>query len=192
MNESNLREQLLCQETGTPSLRENYERKLKEMMEKELNGMQRWLWRGAVLYGLLTSVAFGIGAALSTAQRLPWEAAVAFGVGSLFSLIWVFLCVRILHRNKMYVKRDANRQAGLFWMFVCILICLGFSAAFKLPDNKGPIVLLIGVALLVMGIGSLLVTVVEKNSLTNREQMLKIELRIAELTKLVAECIKQS
>ena len=187
MNESNLREQLLCLETCSPSLREDYERRLKTMMEKELNGMQRWLWRGSVLYGLLTSVAFGIGAALSTAQRLPWEAAAAFGVGSLFALVWAFLSARILRQGKINLKRDSSRSAGLFWIFVCILFCLGFSAAFKLPDNKGLIVILIGFALLVMGMGVLLVTVVERNSLTNREQMLKIELRIAELTKLVAE-----
>ena len=185
MNDPNLRGELLSLETATPSLRAEYERRINEMMEKPLTTGKRVLWYAHIAFGLATAFLFAW-LALTSGGSLPGLARAMFGAGALFGLAWAGICFRILKRGAFRPKSDGNLMTGWMWSLIVLQATVFYMLAPTLPDaHKGTQMMLGALLFVVFGVAFLLRNVIEQVNLRNREEMLRLQLQVLELSERI-------
>ena len=183
MNDWTLRDELLRLETFSPNLRQKYEKELKKMIEKPLSSWERVWWGGWALFGFAFMVGFGA-LALFTGPYLPWPARVGFGLGSLFGLVWMVLCVLILKRGRFHLRKDSFILGGVTWTLLVIMTVGCLILGGQMPDtSKGILMIVSNLTFLVMcGLGLTWGRIAE-SELRFRENLLRLELQLTELAE---------
>jgi len=175
------RDRLVRAERISPTLREQYNKEVQDMLEKKLNPMQRASNIFALVLSLIFVFAFGYQLAFTDLSPI---AKVGFGVGLLFSTGWIVLIIKILRRGSMNAKTDSNAVAGLTWGFVVLLIVLLMLIAGKMPDQAGGIAIILnGLVFFIGGMAFLLANNVNQEELQTRESLLKIKCQIVDMNE---------
>lgn len=173
------RERLLAAQTLTPAYREEYERKVNKMANKELKPIARWV-RG--FHALLLFGAAGFEFWIQRTIPSPW---IKVGV-LVMGIMLVFLGVT--QARAAYVGRADFRwtkAAGVvLWLsaifFASLLV---FFAAFQ-PINSSSILLVeVGLfVLIIAGISSVEIAT-KQSELIVREKLLELELKLDEIAE---------
>ncbi len=181
------RNQLLTQDRYNPTLQEQYERQVREMIEKELTGWQRaGHWFGLVL-GLFFVVLSG-GMAIFAPSELPVFARVGLIVGAVFGAAYAALAIHILRKGTINLKVDEATGAALGWGFIVIITTLFMVNADKFPDPTKMLAVMI-IFEIGAGIG-LVVARIQKGEVTQQERLLEIEYKLAELKESLEKTSK--
>jgi heme/copper-type cytochrome/quinol oxidase subunit 4 len=178
-----LRDRLVELESFSPALREQYRKGVDAMLEKRLSTFQRIACSLAGLLGLAFAVGFTIVAIRATS--LPPIARGMFAVTALFGLAWAILSFIVVRRGAMNRKSHINISYGLTFGFVLIMMMGYLHLGLSAPDGiKGIKMILAGmVYLITFGIPALLLKHMNDKDLRLREQLLNMELKIAELAE---------
>jgi hypothetical protein len=179
---NDFRERLIRCESVTPAHRQQYEKEMRAMLEKQLTGVRRWVWGLAALMGVGFAVLFGTVAVMMPAEFPLWGR-LGFAAGALFGVGWAALGIRVLRRGSIHLKLDTGAAAGMAWALPVTLLTLFMVSA---PDDViGLRMILCGLVFLVMGVAFLLRHVIELSELKTREKLLQIEYRVAELSERI-------
>ena len=179
MNES-FRDRLLKSEQATPALKEQYDKEVQAMLEKQITGVGRWVWLGSTVMSVVFAVLLGAMAVIAPAE-VPLPARIGIAVGALFSVGFAILGLRVFRRGSIDLKFDTAVYNGMIWVFVVLMATLFMVIA---PDSiVGLRMIICGLIFLVMGAVFLLRHVVEQSELKTREKLLEIEYRLAELVE---------
>ncbi|MHB9029782.1 MAG: hypothetical protein ACYC9O_13530 [Candidatus Latescibacterota bacterium] len=175
------RGRLIGAEQITPSLRENYDKEVRSMLEKKLNPMQR----ASNFFALIMSVAFvGFFIYRLAFMDIPPIAKIGTGIGLLFSTGWIVLTIKILRRGSMNARTDSNAMAGLTWGFVVLLIVLFMFTAGRMGDQvRGISLVMNGLVFFIGGATFLLANNINQEELRTRESLLKIKYQIVDLAE---------
>ena len=184
MSDQSLRDRLLDLEHQSPELKAKYQKELKKMMEKKLTTFGKIMAAFSVLLGCFFVVFFSY-QALTLPPDLPFLARVGFAVGALFGGAWAVLGIWTLRRGSMNVGRFENTTQGLVFGFVLfMLIITGVTGAEAQDRIKGLHMILSGLTFfLVFGVPALFNMRINRTETLLREQLLKIELKLAELAE---------
>ena len=176
------RDELLNKETIHPELKSKYDQEIKTMLEKKLNLTQRIAF---ICVGIMTFVLAIIFAWVSiTAQDLPLSIRGMFGIGTVFALAWSGVIAYILHRGSINLRNHSNWMTGLCWGFV-VLMSVGFMLITgQKPDSIKSVYMLVTMLFyLIFGVAFLIQNHVAQIELRQKEQLLKIQLQLAELSE---------
>lgn len=178
-----LREELVELETMSPHLREKYKQEVKAMIERKLTAWQRALHIFFALLGVVFMVTFGRPALLS-GEELPWTARIVFGLGTVAGLILTIVCVVILRRGRFHIVRDSNIHAFLPYSIVLVAMVIVLPWAQRTDDQLAGIQVVLGMLVFfVMAVMFMIVNRVNQAEWKLREQLLRIELELAELAE---------
>ena len=183
MNDPRLRDELMSLETFSPNLRRKYENELKDLLEKRLTPWQRVWWSWWALLGFAFTVGFGA-VALLVGPGLPWPARAGFGLGSLFGLMWMVLCLLILKRGMFHLRKDSFVFGGITWAFLVIMTTGSLVLGSQMPDtSKGILMIVSALAFLVMFAPVLTWGRITESELRLRESFLRLELQLSVLSE---------
>ena len=181
MNEKSIRDRLLEMEKRNPDLEERFEKEKKKMLTRKLTTSERVIWAFASLLGAyffvqLTYLAIVI-------KEGPWL--VRFGLigGAVFGAAWTILGIWILKKGSFKLFRHENAIHGLTFGFALLLLITMLLLGGQAGDRTTGIqLMLIGsIFFLVFGIPALFNMRINRTESSLREQLLKIELQIAEI-----------
>jgi hypothetical protein len=183
MGTHSLRDELAALEGFSPTLKAAYERRVREMVERQITAGQRAIWSLVAL--LSTGLFLGFGyLGLSGIRGMPWEARAGFLAGSLFALAFAVLGGLIVARGRYRPKAHSAIYHGLAWGVTLVTFVLAFQLAPRVTDPyRGTQMMLLSVGFLVMGLGFLLKNVTEQAALKTQEEMLRLQIQIAELAE---------
>ena len=184
-----LRERILSKEHITPSLKELYEKEIKAMLEKKLNKFSGISWLLIAIGGGILAIVFGILAAVGP-KGLPPFARVGFGVGTIVSLSWLVIAIKIIKSKKFLLRTDANISAALTWIFCVVLMTIALVAAPK--DISGLRMLLSALAFLVMGSVFMIQHKIEQSNLRNKEELLEIKYLLSDYSSGINKGLSES
>lgn len=183
MNESDktFRDKLLDTEKPNVSYKEKYERQVQEMVEKKLTGVTKWSHIGGLIMGLGFAVLFGTVAVVS--KEALWLR-LFFAMGAIFGLVIIAAEGSILKKGTINLKEDPLAMAWMGWGFVVIIaaVIMVFSRKVGDPTKVVRAFVFILFFLVVAAVG-LLKAIIERSELNNREKLLEIEYRLAELAE---------
>ena len=184
MNDQSIRDRLLDMEKRNPELEEQFKKELNKMFEKKLTTSGKIEWILASLGG----VAFAVGGsyvAIAFPQELPWLGRVFCMVGAVGGTAWAALGVWILKKGSFNWLEDENSIHVLTFclmvLFMIILLLLGN----QIEDRTKAIhIMLSGVIFfLIFGLPASFNMRINRTEASLREQLLKIELKMAELAE---------
>ena len=191
MLDTQMKKKLLALEHPTPSLKEIYEREMKNMIEKELGGYRKVGIIFSLILGLIFFVTFA-GTAIYAAPDLPYPATAGFVLGSVFGLINAVISYRVLKKGSIDLKRDNNMFIGVMWVFLVFMMVISLFLGMEMKDaTQGVRMILYSFIFLYMGGLFLTRNVIENTELNLKENLLRMELKIAELMK-TADTAKQN
>jgi len=181
MNDKSIRDRLLDMEKRNPDLEERFKKEMKKMLEKKLTPFGKIVWALASLFSAAMLIRFSYIAVVS--QNLPWLVRIGFIEGAVFCAAWVALGIWILKKGSMNLVQHANAIHVIVFLFVLLLLInmqiLGSQHADK---TRGIQMMLSGaIFFLVFGIPAIFNLRINRTEASLREQLLKIELKIAEL-----------
>ena len=184
MSDRKLRDQLVGLESFSPALQERYRKGVKAMLEKRLSGAQRLAWSISSSLSVAIAVFFAI-VAYKLPSRVPVIVRGTFIMGIFFSAAWAVLGFTIVRRGVINRRKHINAGHALTFLFTLALMIIFLFIGQKMPDGiKGIQLILFGmVFLLSSGVPSLMLKHMNDAELRLREQMLNLELRIAELAE---------
>ena len=184
MSDPELRDMLIDEEKVTPDLEAKYRRKVQDMYEKKLSVPERFRYGFFFLLGLFFFVIFGW-AALQSSKELPWMITAGFGLSSLFGVIQMFLTARVLWLGKVDFKWDDEMQIRSAWVFLVIFTTLMLLCTSQMEDQvKANYMLTSVLVFLVMFTGPFIIPhEIKKSELSMRENMLRLEQQLAELSE---------
>jgi hypothetical protein len=164
------------------TLRQQYEREVKTMLEKKLTLATKTLHWFVGLLSAAMAVSFAVVAIIG--KVLPWEARLGFAVGTLFASAWTFLMIRTIRRGTINLRFDEEAQAGFSWGFVVILVTLFMLIGGRLPDKLTGISMVVnGLVFLIGAAVFLLSHVINESRMKLEERLLETQLKIAELAE---------
>jgi hypothetical protein len=193
MNENNdFRDRLVSAQQFTPAYRENYRKGLESMLTRRLTPTRRIVCAALAVSGLCAAVSFGVQAVAqrSNGEYAAWGRA-AFGVMALWGLAWAALLGAMAIRGTVNLRKDRQAIAGLRWfffVFVGILLMLvgGLQLKYE-PGSSSPVfAAVIGLGFLVYGALVVIHNLVQQSELNVREKLLEIELKLAEMSEMLA------
>lgn len=183
MNNDNFSDRLLSVEQTTPAFREKYEREVKAMLEKKLTPVQKFV-TGFMAVVCLAMFVFFTYAVLVITAGLPILIRASFGIGALFSLAFLIFLVKIVLSGKMNLRTQPNTMTGLVWVFLVIMQTIFMTIGGKHPESVSSVfMVLYGLTFLVIGVAILVTRRIELSELNMKENLLGIELRLAELSE---------
>lgn len=186
MNDSKLRDELLRLETFSPNLREEYEKELKNMIEKRLKPWERVWWSWWALLGFGFMVGFGAVAWLG-GPDLPWPGRMIFALGSLFGGLWMILCLGIVIKGVFHLRKDSFALGGVVWVFLVMVSTIVLLLGSQTEDpSRGVLMIVSNLTFLVMCGLILTWGRVADSELRLRENFLRLELQLCELAEHVA------
>jgi len=180
--EPNFRDQLCELEPHNLLLREHYLQEVQAMLEKTLTFPGR-LFLAAVLVGSVAITVF-LGALALIHGELPVLARLGLAGGAVFAAAWAVLCGRVLRRGTWKLRTEPAVLAGLFWVFAVFLETCFLVLAPQFPDHFHATVALFSGLVILIGAGVMLIGVrVQQAELQTREDLLRLEYRLAELSE---------
>jgi hypothetical protein len=184
MTDRKLRDQLIKQESFSPAMRELYRQGVEAMLENRLSKFQRIAWSLSSLMGLAFFVFFGV-VAFKLPPEFPVVGKAVYIAGILFSMAWAVLGFIVVRRGGLNKRMHENTAHGLTFGFTLVLMIGMLLLGQTMPDGILGIKMILGgmVFLLIFGIPSLMLKHMNDAELRIREQMLDLELRIAELAE---------
>jgi hypothetical protein len=175
-----LREGLIKAERVTPDLKHRYEQEVQIMLERQLSSLQCGIWLATAVFSAACAVWFLVLAIIQPAS-FPLLGRIGLGVGSLFSVAWSVLGIKIFRRGKLHLKIDTGIVAALSWVLPVFLVTVFLLG---MPDSiMGLRMILFAMVLLIGGGVALIRHVVEQSDLNNREKLLRLEYQLAALTE---------
>lgn len=181
MNEQSIRHRLLEIEKRTPHLEERFEKEKRKMLERKLTRSGRIVWILASLIGAYFFVHLSYLAI--TIQEGPWLVRIGFIAGAVFGAAWTTLGVWILKKGSFQLFRDENAVHGLTFGFALLLLVVLLLLGGQVEDRTTGIQLMLsgGIFFLIFGIPAIFNMRLNRTESSLREQLLKIELQIAEI-----------
>jgi hypothetical protein len=183
MNKRSIRDRLLEIETRTPSLEEKFKKEMKKMLGKKLTSLGKIVWAITLVIAALLVIRFFHMAIVL--KDVPWLVRVGFVEGAVFSAAWVALSAWILKKGSFRLFQHENVIHGLVFIFVLLLLIHLFLLGGQIEDRTKGIQMMLsgGIFFLIFGIPAIFIMRINRTESSLREQMLKIELRIAELSE---------
>lgn len=176
------RDRLIASDPRDPALKLKHEQELRAMLEQQLTGYRRI----GFIFSLVLGTAFflGFGAIAVVAPReFPVLARLGFVMGSVFGLAWAVLSYLILRRGTVNLRTDSNAMTGLTWGFTVIMITLFMLLQSQIPDKLTGLTMVVnGLVFLLLAAVFMINNVVEQNHLKTREQLLRLEHHLADLS----------
>lgn len=183
MKKRSLRDGLMELETMSPHLRDKYKQEVKAMIERKLTPAQRAMWTFSVFLGFVFLVVFGW-AVLISAGKIPLIGTVIFTLGAIGGLIEMVVSVVLLKRGSFHAVRDSN--ISTFVPFAVVLVAMialliwGQSTDDQLTAIQ---MVLFALVFLVLAVMFMIGNRVNQAEWKLREQLLRIELELAELAE---------
>lgn len=185
MLDPRLKNELFMQENTTPALREQYEKELKKIMEKELSTPKRIAFIASGILGICFFIGFGI-VAFITREELPALATLGFVIGSLFGLGWSIGCYRIVRAGKMDLKKDPAILVGMMWIMLVFMVTIYLMLGNSMENAaQGTRMIASSLVFLIMGVVFMIQRFVESAQLDIKEHLLKLELQVSELQEKI-------
>jgi hypothetical protein len=182
-----IRDKLLQAESYNPTLQQKYEQEVVKMMEKNLNLMQKISFIISAVFTLCIAAFFGY-YAITAPEGFPGLARAVFAFGAVMGIAWTIMMVVILKRGKLNLRTASRNEAGWTWSFVVVLMTLMLLITGSNPNKVLSVYMV--VATLVFFIGgavSLLADRIYQSELNTKEQLLKLELQMAELQEVISK-----
>ena len=117
-----------------------------------------------------------------TETGLPLLARVGLGVGVLFGLAWCVTAVSVLRQGAMDMRTHGRWMAVMVWVFTILMVMFFQILGMTVPDR------MLGLAMMANGLVFLigaavywLSFLIGQSQLNTREQLLQLELRLAEM-----------
>lgn len=175
MSRPNDREDFISLETSGCQPPEDYRRQVDALIQTSLTPVQRKVWTASAVAVGMVAVASGT---LAAARPATFSCKLGLGLLAVFALVWCAHAVAILRAGRLDRHKSRERQA---WMVSGM-----FFAAFVVGVWQGGILrdmetLLLGLLLVVAGFAVLLGWRVELNALKTREEIIQLQLQMAEL-----------
>jgi hypothetical protein len=188
MNEKSIREGLLEMEKRTPEFEEKFRKEIKRMMEKTLTRTQKIGYCFAIFLGLAMAILFSY-AAVTAPPEFSVLGRMIFVSGVLFALAWIGLGIWTLKRKSFNWLRQENVTQGLTFGFILFLLIVLMMLGSQLEDKViGMQMMLQGaIFFMVFGIPALFNLRINRTETALREHLLKLELKVAELTDLIQQ-----
>ena len=179
---ASLGDRLVAVESLSADSRTQLEQELAAMFVKELTAPRRIF---IAIVGITSLSMAALCALLAvTEARLPLLPRVGLGCGTLFGLAWAALALRVVRRGSLDLKVDARRMATMVWGFTTLMMVFFMLAGMSSPDR------LLGLMMIACGLSFLIGAGVywlnyriEQAELNTREQLLRLELRLAQLSE---------
>jgi hypothetical protein len=182
-NRVSLGDRLVAVEPLPSESRQKLEQELHAMFVKKLSTS-----------GLIFIAAVGIGSlgiailcgylAITAPARLPVVARVGLGLGTLFGLAWAALTARVCWRGTLDLKVDNRQMAGMVWVFTTLMMTVFLMAGMSISDRLlGLMMIAFGLTFLISAGVVFLSVCIQQADLNTREQFLRLELRLAELSE---------
>jgi len=182
-NRTSLGDRLVAVESLSSESRQQLEQELHAMFVKKLSTP-----------GLIFIAAVGIGSlgiavlcgylAITAPARLPVVARIGLGLGTLFGLGWAALAARVCQRGTLDIKVDSRRMAAMTWIFTTLMMTVFLMAGMSAPDRLfGLTMIAFGLTFLISAGVFFLGVCIQQSDLNTREQFLRLELRLAELSE---------
>jgi len=183
MNDQSIRERLLNMEERTPALEERFKKEIKRMLERKLTRFEKIAWALASVVGAFFVIFFSYLALVT--RGLPWLARVGFIEGAVFGAAWVALGMWILKKGSFNWFQHENAVHGITFGFVLLLLVSLLLLGGQLEDEvKGIKMMLSGaIFFMIFGIPALFNMRISRTEASLREQLLRIQLNMAELTE---------
>ncbi|MBN2588231.1 MAG: hypothetical protein JXA96_00080 [Sedimentisphaerales bacterium] len=176
-------EKLLGLEKINPSLKERYEKEMKNMLEKKLTGWTKVSQYVSLIMGLGFAVLFGTFAVIAPKEFPLWGRSI-FALGALFGLVLIIVQVSILKKGKLDLKKDEIAGAGLGWAFIVIVATIVLVFSGKLSDRIVAVQMLVNLIFFEIAAAvGLIKAFIQRSELNTREKLLEIELHLAELSE---------
>jgi hypothetical protein len=182
-----LRDKLLQAESYNPTLQQKYEKEVIKIMEKNLNLMQKISCSITAVFTLCAAGFFGY-YAITAPEGFPGLARAEFAFGAVMGLVWTVMMAVILKRGKLNLRSASRNQAGWAWVFVVVLMTLTLLITGNHPNMVLSVYMV--VTTLVFFIGGavfLLADKIYQSELNTKEQLLKLELQMAELQEVITK-----
>jgi len=182
-NRTSLADRLVAVETLSSESRQKLEQELHAMFVKQLNVA------GRIFIGLIGLFCLGIAIlcgylAITAPAPLPVVARIGLGLGVPFGLAWAALAARIVRRGNLDLKVDNRSMAAMVWVFTTLLMTCFLMAGMSLPDRLlGLMMIAFGLTFLISAGVFFLSVCIQQSDLNTREQFLRLELRLAELSE---------
>jgi hypothetical protein len=181
MNNKPIRPRLLEMEERTPELEKRFEEEMKKMLEKQIKPSGRIMWLLTSLVGAYFMIHFSYLAIVI--KDVPWLVRFGFAGGAAFGCAWVALSIRVLNKGSFRMWRDENAIHGLVFGFSLLLLITLLLLGGQAKDRITGIQLMLSgcIFFIIFGIPSIFNTRINRTESSLREQLLRIELRMAEL-----------
>lgn len=176
--DSGLRERLLANEDWESPMRERYESEMQSLLVRKLTPVRYW---SLVLVSVfLVGASFLTGWLAATVTTLPTLARMMFVEGTIFQLVAVVYCVRVIRGGVFRARQHPVFLSGLMWCF-SVFLAVHFLMLIPETPNVRVSVLFVGITLVTMiGAGvQLLRTCIEQSELNTHERLLETVLRLS-------------
>ena len=189
MNDQSIRDRLLDMEKRTPELEKQFKKEVNKMFEKKLTISEKIGWSLSTLMGVFFVIIFSYAALVS--QELPWLVRAGFIEGAVFGAAWAVLSIWILKKGSLNWLRDENMAYGLSFGFILLLMINMFFLGNQLEDKILAIQMMLNTAVffMIFGIPALFNMRINRTEASLREQLLKIELKMAEMAEKIGHKI---
>ena len=150
------------------------------MLVRELTTTRRVVYGIVAIVALISATICGFLAL--TEPNLPTLPRVGLATGTLFGLAWAAVAARICWRGALDLRLDARRIATMVWVFTVLMMVFFLMVGMSAEDRlQGLMMIANGLAFLVGAAVYWLSYRIEQGELNTREQLLQLELRLAEL-----------
>lgn len=185
MNDHSIRDRLLDMEKRNSDLEEQFKKEMKKMLEKKLTPFGKIAWALVSLFSAANVIIFSYIAIIS--QNLPWLVRIGFIQGAVFSAAWVVLGIWSLKKGSINLFHHENAIHVIVFLFVLLLLInMLIFGSYHADKTKGIQMILSGaVFFLIFGIPALFNLRINRTEASFKEQLLKIELKIAELANTI-------
>ena len=178
---SDLRERLIEIEPLSIRRQEQFEKEVQAMFEQKLNKPQKAYWTASVIGSAIFIASATIGAvfAPTSTQRLIWGLS---GLAYLFAFIFE---MRVISRGSVNFRSQmalSKALPGIVLLVVMALIVNGVAY----PSIENLVWMLGGIAWLIMVVAINLYNRIMLAEINQKEQSLKLEYRLAELSEKLA------
>ncbi|MDC0670139.1 hypothetical protein [Nannocystis radixulma] len=168
----------------TAALRERYRRAMEAMLLQPLTPALTLLHAGVALAGL---VGAGVCAALVVGEpdTLPPLSRAMLTLCAGFGASWSLWAAGVLRRGAVHRRRDRAAAARMAFGFTLVAVLMIAALAAESPGPSALVMLVVALAMLVTAAVVMLSHAIEQAELRGREQVLAVELGLAELTEVL-------